>query len=85
MIISLTLDLNAEQSASLTKRAQINESPLSEQDYLLRSLNTEIDSYVEADFNAASSRLVEAAKFLPYEERVNLIANIQQAIASKIP
>jgi hypothetical protein len=85
MIISLTLDLNAEQSASLTKRAQNNEPPLTEQAYLLRSLNAEIASYVEQDFNAASSRLVEAAKSLPYEDRVNLIANIQQAIASKIP
>ena len=85
MTINLTFTLNDEQTAALSKRALANEPPLSEQNYLLRSLNAEIDSYVEQDFNAASSRLVEAAKSLPYEERVNLIANIQQAIASKIP
>jgi hypothetical protein len=85
MNLTITLNLNAEQSASLTKRAQINEPPLTEQDYLLRSLNAEIASYVEADFNAASSRLVAAAKSLPYEERVNLIETIEQTIASKLP
>lgn len=85
MNLTITLNLNAEQSSSLTKRAQINEPPLTEQDYLLRSLNAEIASYVEADFNAASSRLVAAAKFLPYEERVNLIETIEQTIASKLP
>lgn len=84
MNFTITLNLNAEQSASLTKRAQINEPPLTEQDYLLRSLNAEIASYVEADFNAASSRLVAAAKSLPYEERVNLIETIEQTIASKL-
>lgn len=84
MTIGLTLTLNDEQAAALSKRALANEPPLTEQAYLLRSLNAEIDSYVEADFNAASSRLVFAAKALPYNERVNLIANIEQAIASKL-
>jgi len=84
MNLTITLNLNAEQSASLTKRAQSNEPPLTEQDYLLRSLNAEIASYVEADFNAASSRLVAAAKSLSYEERVNLIETIEQTIASQL-
>jgi hypothetical protein len=84
MNLTITLNLNAEQSASLTKRAQSNEPPLTEQDYLLRSLNAEIASYVEADFNAASSRLVAAAKSLSYEERVNLIEIIEQTIASQL-
>lgn len=85
MNLTIILNLNAEQSASLTKRAQINEPPLTEQDYLLRSLNAEIASYVEADFNAASSRLVAAAKSLPYEDRINLIQTIEQTISSKLP
>lgn len=85
MNINLTLSLNAEQSASLTKRAQSNESPLTEQEYLMRSLSAEISSYVEADFNEASSRLVAAAKSLPYEERINLIQTIEQTIFSKLP
>ena len=85
MNINLTLSLNAEQSASLTKRAQSNEPPLTEQEYLMRSLSAEIASYVEADFNAASSHLVAAAKSLTYEDRVNLIQTIERTISSKLP
>lgn len=80
MTINLILNLNAEQSASITKRALASDPPLTDQAYLLRSLNAEIDSYVEADFQSAAQRLIEAAKTLPFEERVALIAEVEQKI-----
>jgi hypothetical protein len=48
--------------------------------YLLRSLNAEIASYTDADFNAAALRLVSAAKDLPFEQRMAIIAQVEQAI-----
>lgn len=82
MTINLNLNLNAEQAATLSKRALANDPPLTEQAYLLRSLNAEIASYVEADFQSAAQRLIEAAKTLPFEERVALIAEVEQKIQS---
>jgi hypothetical protein len=78
MSISLNLELNAEQEASLQKRA--DEAELTSEAYLLRSLRAEIDSYTEADFNAAALRLVSAAKDLPFEQRMAIIAQVEQAI-----
>jgi hypothetical protein len=81
MNISLTLELNAEQAAALQKRAdEVRPDPLTVGDYLLRSLNAEIASYTEADFNAAALRLVSAAKDLPFEQRMAIIAQVEQAI-----
>lgn len=80
MTINLTLTLNDEQAAALSKRALASDPPLTEQAYLLRSLNAEIDSYVEADFQSAAQRLIEAAKTLPFEERAALIAEVEQKI-----
>lgn len=80
MTINLTLTLNNEQSAALSKRALASDPPLTDQAYLMRSLNAEIDSYVEADFQSAAQRLIEAAKTLPFEERVALIAEVEQKI-----
>jgi hypothetical protein len=81
MTITLTLELNAEQAASLQKRAdEVQPDPLTVEAYLLRSLNAEIASYVEADFNAASQRLILASKSLPYEQRLAIIAQVENAI-----
>ena len=80
MTINLTLTLNDEQAAALYKRALASDPPLTEQTYLLRSLNAEIASYVEADFQSAAQRLIEAAKTLPFEERAALIAEVEQKI-----
>ena len=76
--LSLTLTLNVEQTAALQKRA--DEAELAPEAYLLRSLNAEIASYVEADFNAASQRLILASKNLPYEQRLAIIAQVENAL-----
>lgn len=78
MTINLSLTLNVEQEAALQKRA--NEAELAPEAYLLRSLNAEIASYVEADFNAASQRLILASKNLPYEQRLAIIAQVENAL-----
>lgn len=80
MTINLTLILNDEQAAALSKRALATDPPLTDQAYLMRSLNAEIASYVEADFQYAAQRLIEAAKTLPFEERAALIAEVEQKI-----
>jgi hypothetical protein len=78
MTLNLSLTLNVEQEAALQKRA--DEAELTLQSYLLRSLNAEIASYVEADFNAASQRLILASKSLPYEQRLAIIAQVENAL-----
>lgn len=81
MTINLTLELNAEQAASLQKRAdEVTPDALTPEAYLIRSLEAEIASYVEADFNAAVERLRAGAKSLPFEQRVALIEQVEQAI-----
>lgn len=78
MTINLSITLNAEQEAALQKRA--DEAELTPEAYLLRSLNAEISSYTDADFNAASQRLILASKSLPYEQRLAIIAQVENAI-----
>lgn len=78
MQIDLSLSLNNEQTASLQKRA--DEVELTPTAYLLRSLNAEIASYVEADFNAAAQRRIEAAKGLPLDQRLAILEQIDQAL-----
>lgn len=78
MTLNLSLTLNVEQEAALQKRA--DEAELTPEAYLLRSLNAEIASYVEADFNAASQRLILASKSLPYEQRLAIIAQVENAL-----
>lgn len=78
MTLNLSLTLSVEQEAALQKRA--DEAELAPESYLLRSLNAEIASYVEADFNAASQRLILASKSLPYEQRLAIIAQVENAL-----
>ena len=78
MTLNLSLTLNVEQETALQKRA--DEAELTPESYLLRSLNAEIASYVEADFNAASQRLILASKSLPYEQRLAIIAQVENAL-----
>lgn len=80
MTLTLSLTLNAEQTASLQKKASANEPPLTETEHLVRLLNAEIASYVEADFYAASQRLILASKNLPYEQRLAIIAQVENAL-----
>lgn len=78
MTLDLSLTLDIEQAAALQKRA--DEAELTPEAYLLRSLNAEIASYVEADFYAASQRLILASKSLPYEQRLAIIAQVENAL-----
>lgn len=78
MTLNLSLTLDVEQTSALQKRA--DEAELTPEAYLLRSLNAEIASYVEADFNAASQRLILASKSLPYEQRLAIIAQVETAL-----
>lgn len=78
MTLNLSITLDVEQTAALQKRA--DEAELAPEAYLLRSLNAEIASYVEADFNAASQRLILASKSLPYEQRLAIIAQVENAL-----
>ena len=87
MTLNLSLTLNVEQVAALQRRvdeANLQKLPeasdLTPEAYLLRSLNAEIASYVEADFNAASQRLILASKSLPYEQRLAIIAQVENAL-----
>lgn len=83
MTIDLSLNLDAEQSASLQKRAdEVQPEALTPQSYLMRSLMAEIQSYVEADFNAAAQRRIEAAKGLPLPDRLAILESIDQAISN---
>lgn len=78
MTLNLSITLDVEQTAALQKR--VDEAELAPEAYLLRSLNAEIASYVEADFNAASQRLILASKNLPYEQRLAIIAQVENAL-----
>lgn len=80
MQIDLSLNLDTEQTVALQKRA--DEAELSPQAYLLRSLNAEIASYVEADFNASVKRLTDAAKTLPFEQRLAIIEQVESALTT---
>lgn len=48
----------------------------------MRSLNSEIASYVELDFDTVAQRLVDATKSLPYEQRTALMAQVEAAIST---
>lgn len=84
--MTLTLNLDAEQTASLQARVdELNttakpETPYTPEAYLLRSLTAEIASYVTADFQAAVNRIATAAKSMPFEQRLSLITQIESQI-----
>lgn len=84
--MTLTLNLDAEQSASLQARVdELNatanpETPFTQETYLLRSLAAEIASYVAFDFQSAVNRIATAAKALPFEQRLSLITQIESQI-----
>lgn len=83
MTIDLSLNLDVEQAACLQKRAdEVKPEAMTLQAYLMRSLMAEIQSYVEADFNSAVERLRAGAKSLPFEQRMALIQQVEQAITA---
>lgn len=84
--MNLTINLDAEQSASLQARVdELNatakpETPFTQETYLLRSLSAEVASYVATDFQVAVNRIAAAAKALPFEQRITLITQIESQI-----
>lgn len=82
MEITISLTLDQEQAASLQARCDACDPVLTPEAYLTRSLNAEISSYVEADFNAAAQRRIEAAKGLPLPDRLAILESIDQAISN---
>lgn len=75
--ISLTLQYDDETIAAIEKR-RMND-PI---DVFLKGLvDAECARYVETDFNAAVERLRVGAKSLPFEQRVALIEQVEQAIS----
>lgn len=82
MELTISLTLDPEQAASLQSRCAECDPVLTPEAYLKRSLNAEIASYVEADFNAAAQRRIEAAKGLPLPDRLAILESIDQAISN---
>lgn len=79
--MNLTLTLNAEQQSALDDlRADYNqgrETPVSESTYLETVLLGIINDRVAKKFKDSADALVAAAKALPYEARLQLIADVQ--------
>lgn len=72
----LTLEYDAETVSAIESRR----GELTQIDFLKKIIDAECARFVETDFNAASQRLIEAAKTLPFEERAALIAEVEQKI-----
>ena len=78
MTLNPTINLSAEQQAALQKRA--DESSLTLEEYLAQIVTEQATVFVEADFYAASQRLILASKSLPYEQRLAIIAQVENAL-----
>jgi hypothetical protein len=76
--MNLTLDLNPEQLAAIEARSTVAEK--TPEEFLTDTIMSLIASYTDADFNASAFRLVNAAKDLPFEQRMAIIAQVEQAI-----
>jgi hypothetical protein len=85
MNISIPLTLDAEQSAALDMLvAEYNSgnqsADLSAKEYLALVLTNSINDKVARNFENAVRRLGDAAKALPYEQRLALIAQVESQI-----
>ena len=76
--MNLTLDLNPEQLAAIEARS--TDAGKTPEEFLTDTIMSLIASYTDADFSAAANRLVSAAKDLPFEQRMAIIAQVEQAI-----
>ena len=79
MNIPLTLDTEhqAALDAMLTRYNEFADTSLTETEYLALILNNAIGAEVQARFNAEVARIGNAASVLSYEDRQDLIAQIE--------
>jgi len=78
MTLNPAINLSAEQQAALQKRA--DEASLTLEEYLAQVVIEQATVFVESDFYAASQRLILASKNLPYEQRLAIIAQVENAL-----
>jgi hypothetical protein len=78
MTLNPAINLSAEQQAALQKRA--DDASLTLEEYLAQVVIEQATVFVEADFYAASQRLILASKSLPYEQRLAIIAQVENAL-----
>jgi len=82
--MTIILNLNSEQetvlAAVVSEHNENSGDKLSADQYLTRSLNAQIESYVNAAFDASVKRLAAAAVSLPYEQRLAVIATIESQL-----
>lgn len=83
--MNLTITLNTEETGALTDLVEAynrnREEPVSPQVYLQTVLLGIINDKVKTNFEAAASQLVAAAKSVPYEQRLELIALVQSKLS----
>jgi len=74
--VTLTLQLDAETLSALEKRR----GDASVEEFLTAILTNSCDGFKQTDFDAASQRLILASKNLPYEQRLAIIAQVENAL-----
>jgi hypothetical protein len=81
------MNLTTEQQSSVQSRTDsynaANGTSLTAQDYLDRCCIAQMDAWVKADFDAAVSRLSAAAAKLAFEQRLALIAQVENQISQQ--
>jgi len=80
MTITTSITLDAEQQAALEDLRSEYDPAATNGEYLAEVLRGAIQGRVEANYRASVERLGEAAKTLPYEQRVALIQQVESQI-----
>lgn len=82
MNISINLDLEQENALAdlLNSYNNNREIPLSSEEYLQTVLIGVINDKVKSNFKETADTLVAAAKSVPYEQRLELIALVQSKL-----
>lgn len=84
--MNIPLTLNQEEQDAVTKAtAEHNTTlpegatPLTEQEYLAHVMTSAVQSWVSRYFDLAVERVKESYKERPYEERLAVLASLEQA------
>jgi hypothetical protein len=79
--MNISISINAEQQSALddllSEYNATQEAPVDAETYLSAVLTGIINDRVTRNFEASANALVSAAKSLPYEARLALIADVQ--------
>lgn len=87
MKLTLELDLNQEEIDALQSRVDIynkgsGEKPIDINKWIVKyHIGDEVKKLVASQYEQAVTSISEAAKLLPYEERLNLIASVAETIS----